>query len=133
MDTLHTAFLLHATFYYTITSFGNFLALEPLVWSLGSSVLLTGLVAFVVQVSLQRIQANSMDEVVCISVILLPSSVPYHAQQNNRSRLLDIGGRAIRTLAQPDRHFYQRRHAECHINARLSVAKYRDSGCRRSV
>lgn len=74
-DTLHTALLLHATFYYSITSFGNFLALEPLVWSLNSSVLLNGMVAFTVQtyycLRVFRITASAPTALACWTLAVL--------------------------------------------------------------
>ena len=49
-DTLHSLFLLHASYTYTITFFGDYKALEQLIWSVQATVLINGLIAFVVQV-----------------------------------------------------------------------------------
>ncbi|EJD43466.1 hypothetical protein AURDEDRAFT_145513 [Auricularia subglabra TFB-10046 SS5] len=48
-DILHSAFLMHTTYHYTITSFANFKALGDAVWSLVASVFTTGAIAFAVQ------------------------------------------------------------------------------------
>ncbi|EJD36268.1 hypothetical protein AURDEDRAFT_174658 [Auricularia subglabra TFB-10046 SS5] len=68
-DTLHTALLLHATFHYSITSFGNFPALEPLVWSLNSSVLLNGMTYYCLRVF--RITTSAATALACWTLAVL--------------------------------------------------------------
>ena len=51
IDTLHSAFLVYTTYFYTITSFGDFEKLAIAIWSLPLLVLLGAIIAFMVEVS----------------------------------------------------------------------------------
>ncbi|KAF8321289.1 hypothetical protein DL93DRAFT_2093924 [Clavulina sp. PMI_390] len=50
LDTLHTALMSHTAYYYTVTNFGNFLALdEPPTFSFNLEILIVPILAFIVQ------------------------------------------------------------------------------------
>ncbi|EJD34643.1 hypothetical protein AURDEDRAFT_188959 [Auricularia subglabra TFB-10046 SS5] len=48
-DLIHACLLLHASYYYTILKFGDFVALNTLVWSLGVAVVLGAFIVFGIQ------------------------------------------------------------------------------------
>ncbi|KZV85678.1 hypothetical protein EXIGLDRAFT_775341 [Exidia glandulosa HHB12029] len=50
MDSVHTAFLLHASFHYLVQSFGDYEALNAVSWSIEACVIMNGFIAFAVQV-----------------------------------------------------------------------------------
>lgn len=56
-DIFHSALLVHALYDYTITSFGDFLALQTVTWSLKVSIVLSGLVTCIVQVRTRRVNS----------------------------------------------------------------------------
>ncbi|KZV85680.1 hypothetical protein EXIGLDRAFT_753194 [Exidia glandulosa HHB12029] len=49
MDSVHTAFLLHASFHYLVQSFGDYEALNAVSWSIEACVIMNGFIAFAVQ------------------------------------------------------------------------------------
>ncbi|KZV85688.1 hypothetical protein EXIGLDRAFT_725612 [Exidia glandulosa HHB12029] len=49
LDSVHTIFLLHASFHYLVKSFGDYEALNAVSWSIEASLIMNGFIAFAVQ------------------------------------------------------------------------------------